>query len=156
MLEKQSNDKQGNSKAWLWFGIIYGLMTSFFLWIIVSWLKSGRLTAEQTSVRIDSIIIPIQDEEQGKEGIESQQPDDLTKIEGIGPKIKKTLIAHNIDTFNKLSQQQPEEIKKILDEEKIPLANPETWPDQARYAAQQDWKGLETFQSQLKGGRKVN
>ena len=35
------------------------------------------------------------------------------------------------------------------------LADPATWPEQARYAAAGDWDGLKQFQATLKGGRRV-
>lgn len=80
---------------------------------------------------------------------------DLRKIEGIGPKIASVLAVAGIESFEKLAWMKPEEIKAILDEAKIPLAQPDTWPEQARLAAENNWQALESFQSQLKGGRRV-
>lgn len=81
--------------------------------------------------------------------------DDLRRIEGIGPKISSILISSGIDTFDQLSKTKPEEIKTILENAKITLAQPDTWPEQARLAAAGNWKALEAFQGQLKGGRRV-
>jgi predicted flap endonuclease-1-like 5' DNA nuclease len=58
--------------------------------------------------------------------------DDLKKISGIGPKIAGVLQDAGITTFTQLAEMQPVEIKEVLDKANIRLANPETWPEQAR------------------------
>ncbi len=94
---------------------------------------------------------PVQHQIQQK----AKAKNDLRKIEGIGPKIASVLSAAGIESFDKLAGMKPEEIKVILEEAKIPLAQPDTWPEQARLAAENNWQALESFQSQLKGGRRV-
>ncbi len=81
--------------------------------------------------------------------------DDLRRIEGIGPKISSILVNAGIDTFDQLSKTKPEVIKTILEKANITLAQPDTWPEQARLAAAGNWQKLEAFQGQLKGGRRV-
>jgi len=81
--------------------------------------------------------------------------DDLKKIEGIGPKISQVLIEANVDTFAKLERMKADDIKAILEEKGVRIGFPETWPEQARLAAQSDWEGLKKLQDSLKGGRKV-
>lgn len=88
----------------------------------------------------------------------SQKPkshDDLRRIEGIGPKIASILAEAGIVSFENLSKVRPDEIKVILTKANISLAQPDTWPEQARLAAEGNWQALQTFQSQLKGGRRV-
>jgi len=46
-------------------------------------------------------------------------------------------------------------LREILDEAGIRIADPETWPEQASLAAKEDWQGLQTLQSTLKGGRRI-
>ncbi len=79
----------------------------------------------------------------------------LQKIEGIGPKIAGILNAHGIYTFADLAEAAAAELRQCLDEAgpRYRLANPETWPVQARLAADGKWEELDELQSKLKGGR---
>jgi predicted flap endonuclease-1-like 5' DNA nuclease len=61
-----------------------------------------------------------------------QPADDLTRITGIGPKISTILKQAGVSTFSQLTNMQPADIKRILDEAGIRFANPQTWPEQAR------------------------
>jgi predicted flap endonuclease-1-like 5' DNA nuclease len=86
-------------------------------------------------------------------------PDDLKQIEGIGPKIASVLQVAGIVTFAQLAATDVGRIEEILEAEDPRLrrlADPGTWPEQASLAAAGDWKGLETLQNQLKGGRRVD
>lgn len=79
----------------------------------------------------------------------------LQKIEGIGPKIADILNAHGIYTFADLAEAAIDELRKCLEEAgpRYRLANPETWPMQARLAADGKWLELDELQRKLKGGR---
>ena len=81
--------------------------------------------------------------------------DDLTKIEGIGPKIAGLLKADGIDTFEKLSKSKVTAIQAILDKagNRYAVHNPSTWADQAKLAAKGDWAGLKKWQNELNGGK---
>ncbi len=81
--------------------------------------------------------------------------DDLTRIEGIGPKISQILIDNGVDTYAKLAARDAEEIKKLLAAagSQYNRANPATWPKQAEYAAKGEWEALKKWQDELDGGR---
>ncbi len=81
--------------------------------------------------------------------------DDLEIIEGIGPKISGILHDAGIHTFDQLSATDPTRILEILHAGGIRLADPRTWPEQARLAAAGDQAGLRALQDRLKGGREV-
>ncbi len=83
------------------------------------------------------------------------QPDDLTRIEGVGPKISEILKAAGLSTFAALAEADAETIQAVLDEagSRYRLADPGSWPEQASLAATEDWDGLENLQGQLTGGR---
>jgi len=85
------------------------------------------------------------------------KPDDLTKIEGIGPKISGLLQAADIKTYAQLAKAETSRLSQILQEAgpQFKLANPTTWPKQAALAAAGKWEELETLQDQLKGGREA-
>lgn len=83
------------------------------------------------------------------------EPDDLTKIEGIGPKIASVFQEAGISTFGKLAEADVSILQKALDDAGIRLGNPETWPQQAKLAAAGDWDALEKLHDELQGGRVV-
>ncbi len=84
-------------------------------------------------------------------------PDDLTKIEGIGPKIAEVLQKAGITTYSRLSTVDVERLEQLLRDAgpKFVLADPETWPIQASLAAAGRWGVLDTLQDELIGGRRV-
>ncbi len=82
------------------------------------------------------------------------QQDDLTLVEGIGPKIADLFNAHGILTFSDLASRAPSQLREILGPE-YAAHDPSTWPDQAQMAATGDWDGLRAWQDQLDGGRVV-
>jgi predicted flap endonuclease-1-like 5' DNA nuclease len=87
---------------------------------------------------------------------EEVQADDLTLIEGIGPKLSAVLQQAGISTWAKLAQTDIGELQRILDEAGIAkISDPATWPEQATLAAAGDWDGLEKLQGELKGGRRT-
>lgn len=83
------------------------------------------------------------------------EPDDLTKIEGIGPKVQGLLNEAGIKTFAELAAKTPEELDAILDAAgSIYKAMDETsWPRQAALAADGKWEELDKLQDELVGGR---
>lgn len=94
----------------------------------------------------------VEKKESKKEGA---KPDDLKKIEGIGPKIAELLNAAGINSFEELSNAEAEKIKEILAEagNRYKMHDPTTWPQQAGLAAQGEWEELKTLQDELKGGK---
>lgn len=86
---------------------------------------------------------------------ETGAEDNLRIIEGIGPKIESVLKRAGVRTLRQLSEMSAESIQAILTENNLRLANPETWPEQARLAADGDMEALEALQDKLKGGRVV-
>lgn len=81
--------------------------------------------------------------------------DDLTRIEGIGPKYREVLSAAGLGTFAKVaaaSEDRLVEVIKAAGLRKPPSVG--SWAEQAALAAKGDWAGLEELQSKLTGGRK--
>lgn len=81
-------------------------------------------------------------------------PDDLTIVEGIGPKINQILNENGIYTFAELSETSPEFLAELLRAHRIPGVTV-TWPEQARLASLGDWDGLKTLQQNLTAGRRA-
>ncbi|MBC8099909.1 MAG: 50S ribosomal protein L30 [Armatimonadetes bacterium] len=83
--------------------------------------------------------------------------DDLTKIEGIGPKMSAALNAAGIHTFDQLANTGEEQLRDAIQAAGMKLApGVSSWAEQAQLAAQADWDALEKLQSRLVGGRKLD
>lgn len=79
--------------------------------------------------------------------------DDLTLIEGIGPKSAEALKAAGIKTFAQIAKMAPADLEKAVKDRKVRLVgNAGSWPAQAELAAKGDLTGLEALQLRLKGG----
>jgi len=89
---------------------------------------------------------------------DTEQPrvENLEIVEGIGIKIAAVLRDSGVYTFAQLASLEPERLRQLLrdrDPNLLRLADPATWPEQARLAAEGDWEALARFQQELKGGR---
>ncbi len=86
----------------------------------------------------------------------SSIPDDLTVIEGIGPKMAGALQAYGITSYTRLSSASVSDLETAIKDAGMRFApSMSTWAEQATYAARGDWDGLKTFQGTLKGGRRA-
>ncbi|MCJ8269222.1 MAG: hypothetical protein MJK04_07435, partial [Psychrosphaera sp.] len=84
------------------------------------------------------------------------QQDDLTLIEGIGPKTQDLLGESHIQTFKQLAETPVNDLQAMLDAggSRFKLCHPDTWPEQAQLASDQHWQALDELKLQLKGGRR--
>lgn len=83
-------------------------------------------------------------------------PDDLRRIEGIGPKMNSILNQAGITTFSQLAAAEVPFLRQILADAGMTAVNdPATWPEQAALAARGEWEALEELQEDLKGGRRA-
>lgn len=80
---------------------------------------------------------------------------ELELIEGIGPKIAELLISHDIFNLADLAAAPVEQLREILGAagRRFRLADPTTWPEQARLGAAGAWDALKELQNKLKAGR---
>jgi len=78
--------------------------------------------------------------------------DDLKKVEGIGPKIAETLSAAGITTFAELAKAKPAKIAEIIADVRGNHVT-DTWPAQAKMAAEGKWDELKKWQDELDGGK---
>ena len=76
-------------------------------------------------------------------------PDDLTQINGIGPRIASILNDGGITTFAELQHANTGELRQIIAVGgALPPSSIDSWPTQASYAARGDWSGLATYNNQ--------
>ncbi|MBL8329835.1 MAG: hypothetical protein JNJ71_13380 [Rubrivivax sp.] len=82
------------------------------------------------------------------------RPDDLQRIEGIGPKIEAILQAAGIRSYQDLASAEPERLQALLQQAgpRFALARPGTWPRQSALLAAGDEAGFAQLTAELKGG----
>ncbi len=82
--------------------------------------------------------------------------DDLTVIEGIGPKINDLFKNAGLKTFAQVAAASVPQMRKILDDggPRFRIANPGTWAQQAGLASANKWTELKKLQDELSAGLK--
>ncbi len=112
-------------------------------------LAAERKRADDADARIQVLLIQLDEYKV------ADNPDDLTRVEGIGPKIQELLFAAKIYTFGQLARTEASRLQEILDAagERFQMHDPKTWPEQAQLAADGEWSKLEELQDLLRGGR---
>ncbi len=89
-------------------------------------------------------------------GFVLKNANDLTVVEGIGPKINELFNNASIKTFAQLAGASVPQMRKILDDggPRFRIANPSTWAQQSALAAANKWTELKKMQDALSGGIK--
>ncbi len=103
-----------------------------------------------------TFIVPTSEPEIVAMGAAGSLQDDLTVVEGIGPKIQMLLNQYGVRTYRQLADTPVERLREILSTAGPQLAmhDPGTWPSQANLAANDQWDALKSIQGFLKGGKK--
>lgn len=138
-------------KNWV-FGVL-GLLMSFFVTIFVYYyLNSER--RNKLAGRIDNGLQVGEPEKRIIiEHAAPCEPDDLTCIEGIGPKSSAALQDAGITTYAQLADTDTGALKDILQRAGVRVAVSETWKVQAGLAAEGDWEQMDAMKAELKRGR---
>ena len=91
-----------------------------------------------------------------KAGFTLKNANDLTVVEGIGPKINELFNNAGVKTFVQLAAQSVTQMRKVLDDggSRFRIANPSTWAQQGALAADNKWEELKKLQDNLSGGVK--
>jgi len=150
-----AEDDNGGLPWWAWLLII--IVIILLLWLLWRWFTRPKSSepvytpptpAAAPAVRAAAPVVPVP--------AAPVKPDDLTIIEGIGPKIASLLQAAGIATFTQLAGADLSKLVKILEDAGLKhLADPATWAEQARLAAEGKWEELKVLTDNLKGGRRV-
>jgi predicted flap endonuclease-1-like 5' DNA nuclease len=141
-------------------GVVIAFVVGLILGLLLAWFYCRQRISEHEA-QIHSLQASLKEKER-EEAIRAAEPqvpvtkpDNLERIEGIGPKISAVLQAAGITTFAQLAATDVSRLKQILGDAGLTLADPSTWPKQAELAAAGDWKTLEALQDELKGGRRA-
>lgn len=123
------------------------ILLIIFVIVVIVWWALSRQTGAETE--------HAEHKEEAKVEAAAPAKEDLTKIEGIGPKVQGLLYDAGIMTYAQLAAKTPEQLDEIMDAAgSIYKAMDETsWPKQAALAAAGDWDGLKKLQDELVGGK---
>jgi len=85
----------------------------------------------------------------------AKKGDDLTIIEGIGPKVAAIFVEAGIKSFADLAKKSKEELEAILDPNGAAYVamDPTTWAQQAQLAADGKMDELQALKDELNGGK---
>lgn len=85
----------------------------------------------------------------------SIKQDDLTIVEGIGPKIQELFHNHGVNSWKEMGETSVSRCQDILNTggERYSVHNPGTWPRQAAMAASGEWQKLKDWQDVLDHGK---
>ncbi len=100
----------------------------------------------------------VQDRQEDSGSTGSVERQDLTRIEGIGPKIQEILYENGIETYEMLADADVEDLELVLSnaDSRYKSHDPTTWPQQAKLAHEEKWEELDQLQDKLQGGRVVD
>lgn len=109
--------------------------------------------APQPTVEAEPIKEEVKKEKAAPKKAETES-DDLTKIEGVGPKAAEALANAGMGTYSDLAKGDANKIKEVLTEASSRMAHLDTasWPKQAQMAADGKWDELKVWQDNAKGG----
>jgi large subunit ribosomal protein L17 len=148
--------------------IIAILLLILFIWLLLRWRASTALPPPAAPTRVTlepgkvdmppaAVEMPVTLEPEMVEmppaAMDLPAVDDLVIIEGIGPKIASVLNLAGITSFAQLASMSVQEITDIVHAGGVRLFDAQSWPEQARLAANGDQAGLQALQDSLKGGR---
>jgi len=177
VLPGQESDRR-SSLSWLWLLLIIILIVLLIWWLLrrpKEEMPASRpsmpkmpatppaptLPAASPTMPATNLASPAASEQPALMGPDvalaaaAPMADDLTIVEGIGPKVAALLKDAGITTFRQLADANVGHLEELLREAGLRMMNPATWPEQARLAALGDHEGLLRLQETLKGGRRV-
>jgi len=109
---------------------------------------SAATTAAVTAIAFDGAAAKAVFDKKIKEN-------DLTIVEGIGPKIKELFHNFNITTWASLADTSIEKCQEVLNSggKRFEIHRPNSWPKQAKLAAEGKWAELKKWQDEHDYGK---
>ena len=159
LLSVMGQSNSGSDWKWFLIFIIFIVVLAIALIIMARFSKkdAAELEHHEEEVHLDQTRLAsaaVVDPEPEPEPVSTPaEPDDLKKLEGIGPKVSSLLNENGIFTFAQLAETPVDKLEEILDANKLQMMHPGSWPQQARLAADGNWADLEKLQDELQGGR---
>jgi predicted flap endonuclease-1-like 5' DNA nuclease len=160
LMARIAEDGQNTGLPWWFWLILILVIVLIFLWLWFSGRKNEKEAApapkeiaEPAQVAVNAPARPEVEEPVVIEPKAPAIPEDLTIIEGIGPKINSVLHAAGINTFADLASADVGTVKKILLDANLRLADPTSWSKQAALARDGKFDELKVLQDSLSAGR---
>ncbi len=125
--------------------LLWLVLVVFVIIIIVGWMTSKK-DADAAPAETHA---PVHVEAAHEEAA----PDDLTRLEGVGPKVSDVLAGAGYTTFAQLAAADADAVREVLKEAGLQMMEPAGWIEQADLAAKGDTEALAKLQDELKGGR---
>jgi predicted flap endonuclease-1-like 5' DNA nuclease len=112
-----------------------------------TWPKQARLVADGDTEGFEALKHEL------RAGVDVI-PDDLTIIEGIGPKAQEALNAAGISSYAQLATASVDDLRVALDAagSRMRILKPDSWPKQAQFVVDGDTTGFEAYKAKLVGG----
>lgn len=152
MLSIGSLQEAADKKGWVWYLLLVLVVPALLIGWIYQQSKAHQKKSEEQKAT-EKQAVSETSKLPKNERIETGN-DDLTRIEGIGPKVAGVLKNTGITSFDSLANADPAEVKNVLNEAGLQMMTPDGWIEQAEFAAKEDWDGLQKLQDELKGGRR--
>ncbi len=133
------------------------LLLGFLLGWLASWLF-GRAKAPAVTADTAAPASLVDFAKARAAGFAVTSEESLEIIEGIGPQIAGLMRRAGITTFARLATTPVTRLQGILNDAgpRFRLAAPDTWPEQARLAADNRWAELKALQDTLDIGVRRN
>ena len=131
--------------------LLWLVLVIFVLIVIIGWIVSNKKGDDLGSAKKTEVVVP----EKNEEVVAPSAPDDLKKLEGIGPKVEQILNGAGVKTFAELANADVVILREALASARLQMLEPSGWIEQAVFAAKGDWDALSKLQDELKGGRRV-
>lgn len=157
-----SQQQQGGLPWWVWFVLIVLIIFIFaLLWSRLGLGKGGQDLAmpfkDAGTVKEEpkeQVAVPAKAQAIAPAPLQTKD-DDLTMIEGIGPRIAAALKEVGISTFAQLAVLDLDTLKKTLRDADLNLADPTSWAEQSKLLVEGKMEELKALQDTLKAGRRA-
>lgn len=133
-------------------GLIIGVILVIITLVLIFWGR-GKEAERADIVRRSEMAAPPAEVSPVEAAPVPVIKDDLTLIEGIGPKIAGLLNQKGITRFSQLAAAELPMLEQMLKENGMQFTKPASWMEQARLAAEGKMDELKALQEKLVAGR---
>jgi hypothetical protein len=138
-VDQTCDHQQKGLPGWIWAVLIVVpaviLFRIVYWWLLIPSYKRMAAMEIDTPRRVKKVI--------------SSEPDDLTRLKGIGPKISRALQDAGVFSFAQLALLNADELQLVLDQANARMTDISAIQAQARLAASGDWEGLQELQNSI-------
>ena len=139
-------------------GLIIGIILVIITLVLIFWGREKENARVDDVRRVDAEAVNRQAAFAAEKVVPAMpvgtaSMDDLTIIEGIGPKIAGILKLAGVSSFAQLAATELPFLENLLKENGLQFTKPATWAAQARLAAEGKMDELKALQEKLVAGR---